>query len=58
MIDGLRGRRNALVVEYQEKLEAFKPGFPAMIQISNKIKEIDRQLATEVQTIKGSFKAA
>src|SRR5260370_36771786 len=58
VIEHLRGKRQARVIEYQEKLETFKPSFPAMIQISNKVKEIDRQLATEVQTIKNSFKAA
>ncbi len=58
VIDGLRGKRNALVTEYQEKLETFKPGYPAMVQISNKISEIDRQLAGEVKTIKASLKAA
>jgi capsular exopolysaccharide synthesis family protein len=58
VIDGLRTRRNALVTEYEEKLETFKPGYPAMVQIKNKIAEIDRQLATEVNTIKASFKAA
>ena len=47
-----------LVAEYQEKLETFKPGYPAMVQIDNKIKEIDRQLATEVKTIKSALKAA
>lgn len=58
VIDGLRGKRNELVTEYQEKLETFKPSYPAMIQINNKIKEIDRQLASEVKTIKASYKAA
>lgn len=58
VIDGLRGKRNALVTEYQEKLETFKPGYPAMVQINNKIREIDRQLATEVKAIKDSYKAA
>ena len=58
VIDGLRARRNALVTEYEEKLETFKPGYPAMVQIKNKIAEIDRQLAAEVMTIKASFKAA
>jgi succinoglycan biosynthesis transport protein ExoP len=58
VVDGLRGKRNALVADYQEKLETFKPGFPAMVQISNKITEIDRQLATEVKIIKASLKAA
>ncbi len=58
VIDGLRAKRNALVTEYQEKFETFKPSYPAMVQIDNKIKEIDRQLATEVTTIKSSLKAA
>jgi len=58
VIDGLRTKRNELVTDYQEKLETFKPGYPAMIQISNKIAEIDRQLAREVKTIRGALKAA
>ncbi len=58
VIDLLRGQRKALETEYQEKLENFKPSYPAMVQISNKIKEVDRQLAAEVTTIRNSLKAA
>ncbi len=58
VIEVLRGQRKALETEYQEKLENFKPSFPAMVQISNKIKEVDRQLAAEVKTIRNSLKAA
>src|SRR5690606_22977328 len=58
VVDGLRSRRNDRTAEYEEKLETFKPGYPAMVQIANKIKEIDRQLASEVKTIKSSLKAA
>lgn len=58
LIDGLRQKRNALETEYQEKLETFKPSYPAMMQISNQIAEIDRQLATELKTLKASYKAA
>ena len=58
VIDGLRGRKSQLVTDYQEKLETFQPSYPAMVQIDNKIKEIDRQIAAEVKTIKASFKAA
>ena len=58
VIDGLRARRNALETERQEKLETFKPSYPAMVQIGNKIAEIDRQLAAEVNTIKGALKSA
>ena len=57
-IAGLRDKRNLLVTEYQEKLETYKPSYPAMVQIKNKIAEIDRQLAVEVRTIKDSLKAA
>ena len=58
VISGLRSKRNLLVTEYQEKLETYKADYPAMVQIKNKIAEIDRQLATEVRTIKSSLKAA
>src|SRR5262245_57453788 len=58
VISGLRTKRNLLVTEYQEKLETYKADYPAMVQLKNKIAEIDRQLATEVQTIKSSLKAA
>ena len=58
VIEGLRDKRNALVTEYQEKLQAFKPSYPAMVQINNRIREIDRQLAVEVGTIKASLKGA
>ena len=58
VIDGLRAKRNVLVTEYEEKLQTFKPSYPDMVQISNKVKEIDRQLASEVETIKQSLKGA
>jgi capsular exopolysaccharide synthesis family protein len=58
VIAGLRGQRNALELDYQEKLKTFKPGYPAMIQIKTKIEEIDRQLATEIAAIRDSLKAA
>lgn len=58
VIDGLRTKRNELVTDYQEKLETFKPGYPAMVQINNKIAEIDRQLDREIKTIRGALKAA
>jgi capsular exopolysaccharide synthesis family protein len=58
VIEGLRARRGALVTEYEEKLQTFKPSYPDMVQISNKIKETDRQLAAEVKTIRESLKGA
>jgi succinoglycan biosynthesis transport protein ExoP len=58
VMEGLRDRRNALLAEYQEKLERFKPNYPAMMQISNKIKELDHQLGVETSVIKASLKGA
>src|SRR5271165_4584623 len=40
VIEVLRGQRKALETEYQEKLENYQPGYPLMIQISKKIKEV------------------
>ena len=58
VIEDLRNKRKALAVQYEQKLEIFKPAYPEMVQIKNQIDEIDRQLAAEVQTIKDSLKAA
>jgi polysaccharide biosynthesis transport protein len=58
VVAGFRDRRNMLVTEYQEKLQTFKPSYPAMLEISNKIREIDRQLAAELATIKSALKGA
>lgn len=58
VIQGLRSSRNTLDGEYKEKLQTFKPGYPAMVQIQNRMREIDRQITTEVKAIKESHKAA
>ncbi len=58
VIETLRAKRKELDLDYQQKLETFKPNFPAMVRIKNQIDEIDRQLAAEAQTIKDSLKAA
>ncbi|CAJ0888280.1 tyrosine-protein kinase Etk/Wzc [freshwater sediment metagenome] len=57
-ISQLRAARGALTAEYQEKSTTYGPNYPAMVEIKNKLAEIDRQLASEVKTIKASFKAA
>ena len=58
VIEVLRGQRKALETEYQEKLESFKADYPAMVQIKNKIKETDKQLAAEANAIRSSLKGA
>lgn len=54
----MRARRNSLMREYREKLATFKPSYPAMVQIRNKIAETNRQIAKEVDLIRGTLKAA
>jgi polysaccharide biosynthesis transport protein len=58
VIEALRTKRNTLQTEYQDKLETFKPSYPEMMQLSNQLAEIDRQLATELKTLKASYRAA
>ncbi len=49
--------RAQLAAEYQQKLAVFKPAFPVMIQLRNQIKELDRQVQTEVASIKDSIES-
>jgi polysaccharide biosynthesis transport protein len=58
VVSGLRAQRNALVTDYQEKLQTFKPAYPVMMEINQKIREIDRQLTSEIKSIKSSLKGA
>lgn len=57
-IEGLRTKRNDLVSDYQQKLQTYKPDYPAMLEIKKRITEIDRQLTNEVKAIRASLKAA
>ena len=57
-IDELRARRGQLVAEYQEKSQTFRADYPAMAQLSNKIKEIEHQIGLEVKAVKSSLKAS
>jgi len=58
VIQGLRASRKSLETEYKEKLETFKPSYPAMVQIRQRLQEIDRQVANELKVIKGSYRGA
>lgn len=53
-----RKLRTELAAQYQQKLAVFKPAFPEMVQLRNQIKELDRQVQTEVNAIKESIKVA
>ena len=58
VIEGLRDKRNTLFTEYQEKGQTLRADYPSMVQINNKIKETDRQIAEEIRVIKASLKGA
>jgi polysaccharide biosynthesis transport protein len=53
-----RKLRTELAAEYQQKLAIYKPAFPAMAQLRNQIKELDRQVESEVVAIKQSIESA
>jgi succinoglycan biosynthesis transport protein ExoP len=53
-----RKLRTELAAEYQQKLAIYKPAFPLMVQLRNQIKELDRQVQTEVAAIKNSLEAS
>lgn len=50
--------RTQLAAQYQQKLAIYKPAFPEMVQLRNQIKELDRQIVTDVEAIKNAIKAA
>jgi len=52
-----RKLRTELAAEYQQKLAVYKPAFPLMVQLRNQIKELDRQVQTEVAAIKNAIEA-
>lgn len=56
-IQANRKLRTELAADYQQKLAIYKPAFPAMAQLRNQIKELDRQVASEVVAIKQSIEA-
>ncbi len=53
----LQDRRSTLQGTYQEKLRLYKPEYPEMKQLQAQIAEIDRQIVTEIGSIKASVKA-
>ena len=58
VIQQLRAARKGYETEYQDKLQTFKPSYPAMVELSARMREIDRQLEAEVQTIRASLMGA
>ncbi|MEW5424327.1 GumC family protein [Amorphus sp. 3PC139-8] len=56
-IKTFRAKRADLLVEYQEKLKVFKPGFPDMVSLKSQIDELDTQIRLETERIKDSIQA-
>lgn len=53
----LQESRSKLMIEYQDKLKLYKPAYPIMVQLKGQIDEIDKQIAGEVGSMRGSVKA-
>jgi succinoglycan biosynthesis transport protein ExoP len=50
--------RTEFAAQYQQNLAIYKPAFPVMVQLRNQIKELDRQIASEVEAIKQSIESS
>ncbi len=53
----LQERRAQLQADYQEQVQIYKPGFPAMQQLRGQIQELDRQISAELVGIRASVRA-
>ena len=51
-------QRAQLEGEYQLKLATFKPGYPVMIELRNKISEVNRHLLADAGAVKQSIQAS
>ena len=57
IIRSLQESRAELQARYQEQLQVFEPGYPAMQQLAGQIAAIDRQIRTEMDNIRASVRA-
>ena len=58
VIQKLKELQAELTAEYQDKLKVFKPGYPEMQQLQQRIAEIERQMAGESATIGAGVRAS
>ncbi len=56
-VQGLRSQQAGLKAQYQEKLQTFKPDFPAMIALKAQIDTIEGQIAAEAASVRQSVQA-
>jgi capsular exopolysaccharide synthesis family protein len=57
MVQTLQERRAELQAEYQNRLARFKPAYPAMQELEGQIKELDRQISSEIESVKVAIRA-
>ena len=56
-ITTLQESRGKLMAEYQDKLKLYKPAYPIMAQLKGQIDEMDKQIASEANNIRGAIQA-
>ena len=52
IIQNLKQKKAELDAEYQDNLSEYKPAYPSMVQLRNRIKQIDSAINTEVANIR------
>ena len=57
-ISNLRSKRKSLISQYKELLATYKPAYPAVTRLANKVSETERQIAQEVAAVRASLRAA
>src|SRR6516162_1603506 len=56
-ISALRGQKATLMIDYQNKLSAFKPDYPDMLKLKAQINQVDQEIKSSAGVIKQSLKA-
>jgi capsular exopolysaccharide synthesis family protein len=54
-IQSLREERAKLQAQYEDQLKIYKPDYPDMVQLKAQLDDIDKQLATQADTIRRSL---
>ena len=57
IVRSLQQQRADLQAKYQQQLQVYKPGYPAMQQLQGQIGELDKQIGAELNNIRTSVKA-
>lgn len=57
-VQALRGERNKLQADYREQLSTFKPDYPTMVSMRDRMAQIDKALARESGDVTASLRSA